>query len=49
MTNGTPSLAYDVPDKDDKIKQLELEYDSKGNMLIGKRAKVEIWGKKDKG
>lgn len=48
MTNGSSSLAYDVPDKDDKIKRLELEYDSKGNMLVGKRAKVEIWGKKDK-
>ncbi|MFD2890634.1 hypothetical protein ACFS5J_01215 [Flavobacterium chuncheonense] len=48
LTNGTSSIPYDVPDKNDKIKHLELEYDSKGSMVTNKRAKVEIWGKKDK-
>ena len=42
------STAYAVPDKDDKVKRIELEYDTKGNRVISKRAKVEVLGKKDK-
>ncbi|TRZ46103.1 DUF2541 domain-containing protein [Robertkochia solimangrovi] len=46
MTKGMSSLNYSVPDKDEKIKYIELEYDSKGSIVTNKRAKVEIWGKK---
>ncbi len=48
LTKGMSSAAYSVPDKDDKVKRIELEYDTKGAMLITKRAKVEVLGKKDK-
>lgn len=48
LTKGMTSTAYAVPDKDDKVKRIELEYDTKGNRVISKRAKVEVLGKKDK-
>ena len=48
MTKGMSSMGYAVPDKDDKVKRIELKYDSKGSIALNKRAKVEIWGKKDK-
>ncbi|MCH4823859.1 hypothetical protein ML462_11820 [Gramella lutea] len=48
MTKGMSSMGYAVPDKDDKVKRVELKYDSKGSIALNKRAKVEIWGKKDK-
>ncbi|MBD0833445.1 DUF2541 domain-containing protein [Aestuariibaculum sediminum] len=48
LTKGMSSVPYNVPSKGDKVKHLELEYDSKGAMLVTKKAKVEVWGKKDK-
>ncbi|PTX43504.1 hypothetical protein C8P64_2032 [Christiangramia gaetbulicola] len=48
LTKGMSSTNFAVPNKDEKVKRIELEYDSKGAMVINKRAKVEIWGKKDK-
>ncbi len=46
ITNGTSSFAYNLPGEDLKLKSLEIDYGSYGNMLITKRGKVEIWGKK---
>ncbi|QYA26944.1 DUF2541 domain-containing protein [Gramella sp. MT6] len=48
LTKGMSSSNFAVPNKNEKVKRLELEYDSKGAMVVNKRAKVEIWGKKDK-
>ncbi|GAA4326696.1 hypothetical protein GCM10023115_38590 [Pontixanthobacter gangjinensis] len=48
LTKGMSSTAFAVPDKDDKVKRIELDYDSKGNVVLTKRAKVEILGKKDR-
>jgi len=46
FTKGMSSFAYQLPGKDLKLKSLEIDYDSAGNMVVSKRAKVEIWGKK---
>ncbi len=48
LTNGMSSFAFDMPGKDTKLKQIELDYDSVGSVVTNKRAKVEIWGKKRK-
>ncbi|MCH4553064.1 hypothetical protein [Aestuariibaculum lutulentum] len=48
LTNGMSSVPYAVPSKGDKVKYLEMEYDTKGKVLLTKRAKVEVWGKKGK-
>ncbi|WP_417366655.1 hypothetical protein [Flavobacterium beibuense] len=47
LTKGMTSLAWDLPGKKGelKIKKIELEYDSVGNMLVTKKAVVEIQGK----
>ncbi len=50
LTKGMTSLAWDLPGKKGelKIKKIELEYDSAGNMLLTKKATVEIQGKVSK-
>lgn len=48
LTKGMSSTAFAVPGKEGKVKRIELEYDSKGKMLITKKAKVAIYGKKRK-
>jgi len=48
LNKGMSSFAFDLPGKDKKLKTIELEYDAVGNMLLTKRAKVEILGKKRK-
>ena len=48
LTKGMSSFAFDMPGKDTKLKQIELDYDSVGSVVTNKRAKVEIWGKKRK-
>ncbi|MUP47442.1 DUF2541 domain-containing protein [Gramella sp. BOM4] len=48
LTKGMSSTAFAVPGKDEKVKRVELDYDSKGNVVLTKRAKVEILGKKGK-
>ena len=47
LTKGMTSLAWDLPGKSGelKIKKIELEYDSVGNMLVTKKAKVEVQGR----
>ncbi|WP_067144998.1 DUF2541 domain-containing protein [Pseudotamlana agarivorans] len=47
LTKGMSSMAYAVPDKDDKVKRIEFEYDSKGAMIVTKKAKIEVLGKKE--
>lgn len=47
LTNGMSSAAYDVPDKNDKVKYVEFQYDTKGMIGVTKRSKIEILGKKD--
>lgn len=47
LTNGMSSSAYDVPDKNDKVKFVEFQYDTKGMVGVTKRSKIEILGKKD--
>lgn len=44
LTNGMTSLAWDLPGKggEPALKKIELEYDSVGNILLTKRAKVEV-------
>ena len=47
LNKGMTSFAFTLPG-DSKLEHIELEYDSAGNMLLTKRAKVEILGKKRK-
>jgi len=48
LSKGMSSFAFDMPGNDKKLKTIEIEYDAVGNMLLTKRAKVEILGKKRK-
>ncbi len=48
LSKGMSSFAFDLPGNDKKLKSIEIEYDAVGNMLLTKRAKVEILGKKRK-
>jgi len=48
LNKGMSTMAFDLPGKDNKLTDLELEYDSMGTIVTNKRAKVEIWGKKQK-
>ncbi|MCK5814869.1 MAG: hypothetical protein KAH07_02890 [Flavobacteriaceae bacterium] len=48
LNKGMSSFAFDLPGKDKKLKTIEIEYDAVGNVLLTKRAKVEILGKKRK-
>ncbi len=45
---GMSTKAFDLPGKDLKLTELELEYDSMGTIVTNKKAKVEIYGKKQK-
>ena len=47
LNKGMTSFAFTLPG-DSKLESIELEYDSAGNMLITKKAKVQILGKKRK-
>ncbi len=47
LTKGMSSTGFAVPNKDEKVKWIKLEYDSKGMLLVTKKAKVEILGKKE--
>jgi hypothetical protein len=46
LNKGMSTAAFNLPGKDNKLSDLELEYDSMGTIVTNKRAKVEIWGKK---
>ncbi len=46
LKNGMSTMIFDLPGKDNKLKGMELEYDSMGTIATNKRAKVEIWGKR---
>jgi len=46
LKKGMSTVAFDLPGKDNELESLELEYDSMGTIVTNKRAKVEIWGKK---
>ncbi len=46
FSKGMSSFAFQLPGKDTKLKEIEIDYDSAGNIAMTKRAKVEIWGKK---
>ncbi len=48
LNKGMSSFAFDLPGKDTKLQHIELEYDSAGNILISKKAKVQVLGKKRK-
>ena len=47
LNKGMTSFAFTLPG-DSKLEHIELEYDSAGNMLISKRAKLQVLGKKRK-
>jgi uncharacterized glyoxalase superfamily protein PhnB len=44
LTKGTSSLTFGV-DKDKVARKIELSYGAIGNMLLTKRAKIEVLGK----
>jgi hypothetical protein len=46
LNKGMSTAAFNLPGKNNKLSDLELEYDSMGTIVTNKRAKVEIWGKK---
>lgn len=47
LKKGMSSFAFDLPGKS-KLQHVELEYDSAGIMLVSKKAKVQLLGKKKK-
>ena len=47
LNKGMSTAAFNLPGKNNKLNDLELEYDSMGTIVTNKRAKVEIWGKKN--
>ncbi|MBL7471354.1 hypothetical protein [Robertkochia sediminum] len=49
LTKGMATVPFAVPGKkDEKVKSIEMKYDSKGSIVTNKRAKVEVQGKLDK-
>lgn len=46
ISKGMSSLSFDLPGKTNNLKHVELEYDSVGNVVVTKRAKIELLGKK---
>ena len=49
LNKGMATAPFKVPGKrDDKVKAIEMKYDSKGSIVTNKRAKVDILGKIDK-
>lgn len=48
LNKGMSTMAFDLPGKENKLTSLELEYDSMGTIVTNKRAKVEIYGRKNK-
>lgn len=45
LTKGMSSFSFDLPGKGLKLNKIELYYDSVGNVLISKRAKIVVLGK----
>ena len=48
LTKRMSSFAYDMSENDKKLKPIEIEDDAVSNILITKRDKVEILGKRRK-
>jgi len=48
FSKGMSSFAFTLPGTDTRLKELEIDYDSAGNIAMSKKAKVEVWGKKRK-
>ncbi|PWJ43948.1 DUF2541 domain-containing protein [Sediminitomix flava] len=46
LHDGMSSFSMDLPGKDNKLEKLEFKYDAVGNVLVSKKGKVEVWGKK---
>jgi hypothetical protein len=44
LSNGMSSFAFSLPEKNNTLKKIELEYDSVGALLVTKKAKIEILG-----
>ena len=49
LNKGMATVPFQVPGKkDEKVKSVEMKYDSKGSIVTNKRAKVEVQGKLDR-
>lgn len=46
LTKGMSTLAFTLPGKNNTLRRIELEYDSVGALMVTKRAKVEILGRR---
>ncbi|PQJ22882.1 hypothetical protein [Tenacibaculum sp. SG-28] len=46
LTKGMSSYPFSIPKGDVKVKKIEIDYDSVGNMVVTKRGKVDVMGKK---
>jgi hypothetical protein len=46
LTNGKTSFAFTLPGKNNSLKKIELEYNSIGVVVLSKKAKVEILGRR---
>ena len=46
LSKGMSSFAFTLPGKNNTLKKIELEYDSVGALMVTKRAKVEILGRR---
>lgn len=46
LNSGMSTMTFDLPGKDSKLKEMYLEYDAVGNVLVTKKGKIEVWGKK---
>jgi hypothetical protein len=46
LSKGMSSFAFDLPGSDGTLKKIELEYETVGVMLVTKKAKIEVLGRR---
>lgn len=46
LTKGMSSFAFTLPGSNNSLRKIELEYDSVGALMVTKRARVEILGRR---
>ncbi len=46
LKKGMSTVVFNLPGDGNKLKDMDIEYDSMGTIATNKKAKVEIWGKK---
>lgn len=45
LAKGMSSFAFDLPGNGEKLEKIELQYETAGNLMVSKRAHVDILGR----